>query len=175
LPFHLRRSRDVLGSSEITTTTEKIHGLLRLDGDRLVIQWRLTRETQTLGSEIRTDEEMEPVKEVVLPIEYVAGAFVRKPWWAFGFGPRLALTAADLQAFDELAGEEGLRLSHPAELVFRLRRKDVLAAEEFSAELALAVAEHSVRASQDESITGPSERGRLTTGESERRPANGDG
>jgi len=149
LPFHLRRSRDVLGSGEMTTTTERVHGLLRLDGNRLVIQWRLTRKTETLGKEIRTDEEMEPVQEVVVPIRAVAGAAVRRPWWLFGTGLRLVLTAADLQSFDVLAGEGGLKLSHPAELELRLRRRDALAAEEFTAELALAVAELPLNPTQD--------------------------
>ena len=149
LPFNLRRSRDVLGAAEMTTTTERVHGLLRLEDDRLIIQWRLTRQTQTLGSEIRTDEEMEPVQEVVLPLRVVAGAKVRRPWWLFGTGLRLALTAADLQAFEEVAGEGGLKLAHPAELVFRLRRRDALAAEEFTAELALAKAEMSLGGSRE--------------------------
>jgi len=149
LPFSLRRSRDVLGAGEITTTTERVHGLLRLDGNRLVIQWRLTRKTETLGKEIRTDEEMEPVQEVAVPLGAVAGATVRRPWWLFGAGLRLVLTAADLQAFDIVAGEGGLKLSHPAELVLRLRRRDALAAEEFTAELALAVAELPLKPTQD--------------------------
>ena len=63
----------------MTSTTERIHGLLRLDEDRLIIQWRLTRETQTLGAEIRTDEETEPVREVTIPIRAVAGASPEDP------------------------------------------------------------------------------------------------
>jgi hypothetical protein len=66
---------------------------------------------------------------------------VRRPRWLLGFGARLVLQAADLRAFDVLAGPEGLKLDHPAELVLRLRRKDLLTAEEFAAELALAVAQ----------------------------------
>ncbi len=144
LPFSLRRSRDVLGAASIITTTERVHGLLHLDGDRLIIQWRLTRMTQTLGDEIRTDEEMEPVQEVEVPLGALAGGTVRRPWWKFGTGLRLVLTATDLRAFDILAGEEGLKLKHPAELVVRLRRRDALAAEEFTAELALALAERAL-------------------------------
>jgi hypothetical protein len=132
----------------MTTTTERVHGVLHLDGERLVIQWRLTRKTQILGSEIRTDEEMEPVREVVIPLQAVAGAGLRRPWWSFGMGLRLVITAADLRAFDVFAGEGGLKLSHPAELVLRLRRKDALAAEEFTAELALAKAEMSLEGSK---------------------------
>ncbi len=158
LPFNLRRSQDVLGSAEMTTTTERVHGLLRLDADKLVIQWRLTRKTQTLGSEIRTEEEMEPVREIVLPLRAIAGARVRRPWWLFGIGLRLVLTAADLQAFDELAGEGGLKLAHPAEVVLRVRRRDALAAEEFTAELALALAELSLPGREYPETLAPSPR-----------------
>ena len=43
LPFSLRRSQDVLGSAEMTTTTERVHGLLRLDGEKLVsVPWAVT-------------------------------------------------------------------------------------------------------------------------------------
>lgn len=149
LPFHLRRSRDVVGAGEMTSTTERIHGLLHLDGDRLIIQWRVTRKTQTVGAEIRTDEEMEPVKEVVVPTRAVAGASLRRPWWSLGLALRLVLTATDLQAFDTLAGEAGLKLDHPAELVLRLRRRDALAAQEFTAEMAMAVAERALGSGQD--------------------------
>ena len=85
----------------------------------------------------------------MVPIQAVAGAAVRRPWWLFGTGLRLVLTAADIRAFDVLAGEGGLKLSHPAELVLRLRRRDALAAEEFTADLALAVAEQSLITTQD--------------------------
>ena len=141
LPFTLKRSRDVLGAASMTTTTETVHGLLLLDGERLVIQWRLGRKTQHLGEEIRTDEEFEAVRQVVIPLEAVVGATVRRRWWQLLSGPRLVLRAADLQAFEEVTGEGGLRLAHPAELVLRLRRSDRLVAEEFSAEVVLAVAE----------------------------------
>ena len=152
LPFTLKRSQDVLGAGSITTTTETVHGLLRLDGDRLVIQWRLARKTDHIGSEIRTDREYEAVKEVVLPLEIVAGAQVRRSLWRVFGGPRMVLTAADLQAFEEVAGEGGLRLKHPAELVVRIRRSDRMLAEEFSAELALAVAERALEAYQKRSL-----------------------
>jgi len=139
LPFLLKRGDDVLTGGSITTTRETVHGLLRLEGDQLTIQWRVGRKTEHLGTEIRTNQEVEPVQELVVSIRRVAGALVRRRWWEFT--PRLVLTAADLAAFEDLAGKDGLSLDHPAELVLRLRRSDRLAAEEFSAELALAIAE----------------------------------
>ena len=136
----------------MSTTAETVHGLLRLEGDQLRIQWRVGRKTEHLGEEIRTDTEVEPVREIVVPLGGVAGAAVRRRRWDWLFGPRLILTAADLSAFEDLAGKGGLKLDHPAELVLRLRRADRLAAEEFGAELALAIAEHEVFAAGKHSV-----------------------
>ena len=40
LPFVIRRTHDVVGVQGITSTKEHLHGLLRIDEDRLVIQWQ---------------------------------------------------------------------------------------------------------------------------------------
>jgi hypothetical protein len=141
LPFILKRSKDEFGAASMTSTRETVHGLLRLEGDRLVIQWRLARQTEHLGVSYRTDEEVEPVREEVIPLSAVSGSYVRNRWWEFWRGPRLVLTAADLRAFDGVVGEEGLRLSHPAEMVVGLKRAHRMLAEEFTAEVTLAVAE----------------------------------
>ena len=147
LPFVLRRSSDVVGGMEITSTRETIHGLLRLDGDRLHIQWRVARSTDHVGMEIRTDKQVEPVREVVLPLSALAGAAVR--WrWRWPPGPYLVLTAADLRAFEEVAGVAGLSLDHPAELELRLRGEDRAAGSEFVGELELALAERALAAAE---------------------------
>jgi hypothetical protein len=148
LPFFLRRGHDVIGE-EITSTRETVHGLLRLDGERLVIQWRVARATDRVGREIRTDREVEPVREVVVPLTGLAGATVRRRWWDWLKGPQLVLTAADLRAFEGVTGEAGLRMDHPAELVLRLRRADRVAAGEFAGELELALAEHALHAAEE--------------------------
>jgi hypothetical protein len=141
LPFTIRRKEDAIRRGEITSTVETVHGLLRLHGDELVVQWRLARKTERVGADIRTDRELGEVREVAVPLEGVAGAVVRRRWWDWPRGPRLVLTAADLRAFEGLTGPEGLSLHHPARLALRLRRGDDLAGREFVAELALAIAE----------------------------------
>lgn len=141
-PFTLKRGDDAYSGASYTSTTETIHGLLHLDGDRVVVQWRLSRKTDHVGgTEIRSESEIEPVREVVVPLAGIAGAVVRGGPWTWLGGHRLVLTAADLRAFEEVTGEEGLALKHPAELVLPVRRRDRLAAEEFCAELALAIAQ----------------------------------
>ena len=146
LPFILRRSNDVIGV-EITSTRETVHGLLRLDGDRVYVQWRVARSTERVGWQIRTDREVEPVREAVIPLSAIAGATVR--WqWRWPPGPYLVLTAADLRAFEEVAGAAGLSLNHPAELALRLRGADRALGNEFAGELELALAERALAAAE---------------------------
>ncbi len=151
VPFILRRSKNSYGADSMTTTKETVHGLLRLEEDELTVQWRTARKTLDLGGEAHsTSEEFEAVREVTIPISAMAGAVVRRPWWKFWGGPRIVLMASDLQALEAVAGEDGLRLAHPAQLVLAVRRSDQLAASEFAAELELAVAERQLGRSDEE-------------------------
>lgn len=142
VPFTFKRSSDLYTSGGgYESTTEVAHGLLRLEADRLVVQWRLKVRTEaTKGDGYETRERIEPVQEIVIPLAKVAGAFVpRRRRWCLA-GPKLVITAADLLAFEKIAGEQGLRLKHPSKLVLRVKRADRLIAEEFAAELALTLA-----------------------------------
>jgi hypothetical protein len=150
LPFTLRRSKHSFTSSAMTTTTEKVHGLLHLEGEEMTVQWRLARKTDYLGSDkTHTDEEFEAVQKASIPISAISGASVRRPWWKFWGGPRIVLLASDLQALEAVAGQDGLRLAHPAQLVLTVRRSDALVAQEFAAELELAVAERALARSEE--------------------------
>lgn len=142
LPFVLKRSDDVISGSKVTSTTERIHGLLRTDGESLVVQWRLARETDHIGAVIRTDHEYEPVREVSIPLSGIAGAAVRqRKWLWFRLRAEIVLTASDLRAFEEITGEAGLKLTHPAALTLPIPRSHELAALEFAADLNLLLVE----------------------------------
>lgn len=136
LPFTMKRTNDVFGVAEYSSTTETVHGLLRIHQDDLIIQWRVHRSTDRFGKEVRSDMQVDPVREVAVPLTRIANASIRRLWWERH--PRLVLTAADLTAFEELAGAGGLSLAHPAELVLTLRRGDRLTAREFATDLELA-------------------------------------
>ena len=150
VPFTFKRSQD-LGTSwkyESKTGTyefnrkETAHGLVRLEADRLVIQWRLAVRRQLMSdASYETREDIEPVREIVIPLAKVAGAFVPERRWWHWTGPKLVITASDLLAFEKIAGQEGLRLEHPSKLVLRIKAADRLIAREFAAELALNVAQ----------------------------------
>ncbi len=77
-PFVLKRGSDTIEGLEITSTVETIHGLLRVDDDRLTLQWRVSRSTDVVGFEIRTDQEFEPVRQTQVPLSALAGAVVRR-------------------------------------------------------------------------------------------------
>ncbi|MDH3206703.1 MAG: hypothetical protein OEO79_08825 [Gemmatimonadota bacterium] len=141
LPFFLTRGQDALWGMTATTTKETVHGLLRVHRSTLTIQWRLATKTERVGWDVRTDHEVEAVQEIAVPVTRMAGAALKRVWQAWPPGLRLVLRAADLTALEGLVGRDGLRLEHPAELVVRIRRSDRLVAEEFSAELALAISE----------------------------------
>lgn len=156
-PFVLKRSHDVVDFMEVTSTTETIHGLVRLEGERLVFQWRLTRATESVGLEIRTDQELEPVREVALPLAALSGATIRWRWLVWPPGYYLVLTAADLRAFDEIAGAAGLRLNHAAELAIRVRRAERMAAADFVADLTMALAEGALAAAEMREQVAPAD------------------
>lgn len=142
LPFTLRRSTDVIAGPEVTTTDETVHGVLRLAGDQLVVQARMSRSVSRVGRTIKTDSEIEPVMEFAIPLASLASAAVRSSWWRRGL--RLSLIAADLRAFESLAGQGALQLAHPAEFTVNIRRQDAEAAAEFASELELAIAERAL-------------------------------
>ena len=147
LPFLIKRGSDAFSGVGMTATRETVHGLLSLEGQQLTIQWRAHRKTDHIGAtELRTDTEVDPVAEIVVPVALIAGASVKRDWWSWPFPLKLVLNARDLGAFEDMAGSDQLKLDHPAELILRLRRSDRLAGEEFCAELALAIAEGSLEA-----------------------------
>ena len=150
LPFFIRRSEDVVSATEVTSTKERTHGLLRLEGGRLFIQWRVARTTDRVGVQIRTDREMDPVQEAVVPLNALAGARVRwRGLVGWLLGPQIVLTAADLRSFESVTGTTGLRLNHPAELALRIRRSDLLPAQEFASDLNLALADLALRSAEE--------------------------
>jgi len=145
LPFVIRRSTDAFELSVYTSTTITAHGLLRVEDDRLVIQWRVSRTTDRHGLGYSSEEEHEDVRETSVPLGQLALAQLKRTWRLFGRSPRLVLTAADLRAFEVVAGPTGLALAHPSRLELQLQRGDEAAGREFAAELELAISDHQLR------------------------------
>jgi hypothetical protein len=173
VPFVIRREQGVIRGFDISATRDVTHGLLRLEAGRIVAQWSTERETSRAGREIWVQRHLGPVEEVSLPLAGMAGARVR--WRLLPWPPRwqLVLRAADLTAFDALAGEARLLLEHPAELVLDLRFADRAVAREFAADVALALAERALQAAEEQpGLPGVgAAQGRLPAAVSPRRAA----
>ena len=100
LPFILRHRKESFTAVSMTTTTETVHGLLRLEGEELTVQWRRGRKIQDLGgTSMSSDEEFEAVREATIPLSAMSGAIVQRPWWRL-WSPRIVLFASDLRALD---------------------------------------------------------------------------
>lgn len=153
LPFQLSAEHQVISGGTVTTTEERRNGVLRLDNDAIVVQWRVEREIQRIGPEIRTDTELAGIREVTVPVNALGHARVqtRGRWWWRKW--EIVLTARDLQAFDALAREDGFAFVHPSELVLPLRKGTLDAAQEFASEVELAVAEHALALAQGSAET----------------------
>ncbi len=148
LPFTVRRKTDLISGSEITSTLETVHGLLRLEDDNVIFQWRTARKIDRVGFEVSTDRELSSVREIKVPLAGLADADVRWSWLRWPPGRYLMLTASDLRSFEGLTGEGGLFLSHPAELAIRVGRVGHDSALEFASELRLALADRAIRAAE---------------------------
>jgi hypothetical protein len=159
LPFQLTADHQVISNGTFTSTEERRHGVLRLERETLVVQWRVEREVQTVGPEIRTDVERAGMRDVPVPVRMLGDARVRSRgrWWWQRW--ELVLTARDLVAFDRLAGDDGFVFDHPAELVLPVRRSDVALANDFASEVELAIAELALADAEDASaLPSPSAR-----------------
>jgi hypothetical protein len=115
-----------------------------LEGDRLLIQWRMSRTIKRVGLEVRSESELVPVREVTIPISAIGAIHVGWSWSRWPPGTYLTITAADLRAFESLAGKDGLELKHPAEFAVRVRRIGRIPARLFASEVSLVLADRAL-------------------------------
>ncbi len=146
LPFTAKQRSSTHTVVGYTATAETTHGMLRIDGDRLVIEWKVRRSTTRAGATYETREETDPVAEAAIPISRLASAMIQRGrWWLGGARPRLVLAANDLRAFESVTATGALSLKHPSRLEFTLARRDLDAAIDFAGELELAISDLQLR------------------------------
>ena len=139
LPFQVSGEHQVIANGTVTTTEERRHGVVHLEGTTLTVQWRVEREIQKVGVEIRTDVERDGMRSVPVRVDQLGDARVRSRGRWFWRRWELVLTARDLSAFDPLVGNDGFAFEHPAELVLPVRSADIELAREFASEVELAM------------------------------------
>lgn len=138
LPFVLTRTDQVFGA-EYRVTEETMQGLLVLQGDQLQVQWRREQQTNRYGTEVRSDRAIDPVRATAVPLGALSAARLEERWYRRRAW--LVIVAADLAAFDGVAGADGLQLDHPGELRVPIVRAARERARSFVNELEYALAE----------------------------------
>jgi hypothetical protein len=103
LPFKLKvPGKDEFQGADITSVSYRFHGLLRLDGTDLHIEWAGTAHVDEVGTlNVRSETLPLPSETLDLPVSRLATVEVRGGW----LRPRLEITATDLAALAVVPGE----------------------------------------------------------------------
>jgi hypothetical protein len=133
VPFTLKRQETTYASSRWEQVDTVVRGLLRLDDDELVFQWR-EEDTVTQGGFGYSQEKSESeVMEKRVPLAALRSARLQRRLWLF---TDLVLAAADLRAFAGVPGRRG----SGTELAVRIARADRSAAADLASSIELALA-----------------------------------
>lgn len=102
LPFRLKAASETkVAPWHTRIATYRIHGLVRVEDTRLVLQWSgATEVIETKGTGTRVKEEALPVRTITLPVTRVAGLTLEGRWWRW----RVVLRVTDLAALAEVPG-----------------------------------------------------------------------
>jgi hypothetical protein len=108
LTFTLRKPSENNSAGLVTSWAQfKVHGVLQLDGDRLVLEWAVTASTGAVdGMDVRMNTAEHPPEALELPLERLYEAKSQGGWWR----PQLALIANDLTLFQGVPGADGATL-----------------------------------------------------------------
>jgi hypothetical protein len=132
LPFTLSApGEDEVGPSTVRSVSYRIHGVARIEGSTLVLEWtgeKLIDEVK--GPEVRSRSEPVPARRVAVAAGSIGGAEVRG--W---LRRRLELWSSDINALAGVPGARGGRIR------LRISRSDQLLAEELVASLQMAAAD----------------------------------
>lgn len=104
LSFRLKLpGTDTVRGLHAVSTSFRVHGLLRLEGDLLTIQWGGAVQIQDVSPlSIRDDREVLPDERFTVPAADLYRAALVGGWWR----PRLTLQAKELGALAAVPGEE---------------------------------------------------------------------
>jgi hypothetical protein len=104
LPFRLKvDGKDEFRGFRAVSTSFRFHGVLRLDGCALVIEWGGIAQVQAVGAlTIRDDRLALPDERIMVPVSHLYPATLAGGWWR----PRLTLRAKVLGALAMVPSEE---------------------------------------------------------------------
>lgn len=104
LSFRLKLpGTDKVSGLRAVSTSFRVHGLMFLEGGRLVIQWGGAVQVQDVSPmSVKDERELLPEERVSVPVSHLYRATLVGGWWR----PRLTLEAKELGALAEVPTEE---------------------------------------------------------------------
>lgn len=113
-----------------------LHGVLRLEGDQVILEWSGRRRVAEAGRGVaRSVAEPVPVSRVVFPVASLGRVALRRHWW---WWQRLVLRSADLAAL------QSVPTARSGQIVLEVARVDRHAAADLASRIELAVADHAL-------------------------------
>ncbi len=137
VPFRTKLPSDWRSGRETVITERRVDGILRLTGDDLQVEIRITEAVTTMGGSTgyATDQTASDVAELTVPLERVAALRLKKRWW----GPRLTIVTDSLRFFKDVPGSKQGRLD------LRIARRDLQMAQTLVTEARIRLADLSLR------------------------------
>ena len=141
LPFRLKAAAETqVAPWHTRIVSHRIHGLVRVEDMRLVLEWSGTAEViETKGTGTRVKEETLPVRTVSLPVIRVARLVLEGRWWRW----RVVLRATDLAAIAEVPG------ARDGALILWIARRDRALAAELITNLEIQQADAALAAAEE--------------------------
>ncbi len=139
LPFRLRVVEPAVAvrRNAVDTTESRLHGLARLDGSTLRLEWSGTVESTVVrGPEVRIERRELPVSGLEVPVQELARVELRGRW----FRPRLVLRPVRLDGLAAVPSATG------GTLTLWIERRDWALAGELAASLEVEMADAALRA-----------------------------
>lgn len=137
VPFRTRLPAEWTSGRNWVLTERGVEGLLRLAGDELVLEIRVTEDITTVSdsSGYQKDKKASDVAELAVPLSRIVSTRLRKWWW----GPRLTVVTDSMRLFEDVPG------AAPGRLDLRIARRDVPMAEMLVNEVQIRLADLSLR------------------------------
>jgi len=137
VPFRTKLPSDWTSGTEVVFTERRVDGILRLSGDELVLELRVTEDVTTVSGSAgyQKDKKASDVAELAVPLSRIVSTKLRKWWW----GPRLTVVTDSMRLFEDVPG------AAPGRLDLRIARRDAPMAEMLVNEVEIRLADLSLR------------------------------
>jgi hypothetical protein len=146
VPFALSLAKETnIDRGRVQTKQMQVHGLARMEGGRLTLEWSGTVEIAEIqGGSVRSLRQSVPAQRLVLPAQRVALIELRGRWWR----PYIELRTTGIGPLELVPTAVAGRV------LLRITRRDWGAARELVSHMQLEMADAALKAAEDQGQLG---------------------